>query len=258
SFYEYLLKVFLLTGGRDALDLYIQAVDAILEHLLVEFETPAGVRRARLRGLSAGDVTFNTERMEHLACFTPGMLALGAWYGERNGIKELRLRANVHMAAAHFLTETCMDMYRSTPTGLAPEMVTGFDTKDGRFELAGPRHYSLRPETVETLFIMWRVTGDPAFRDKAWQIFVNINQHCRAKFGFSGIKDVTDGGMEMGTHDGRKVLVRKTNYMPSYFLAETLKYLLLIFSDEDLLPLDRYVLNTEAHPFLIPARRDTP
>ena len=38
---------------------------------------------------------------------------------------------------------------------------------------------------------------------------------------------------------------------PSYFLAETLKYLYLLFSDETVLPLDRYVLNTEAHPFPI-------
>ena len=35
---------------------------------------------------------------------------------------------------------------------------------------------------------------------------------------------------------------------PSFFLAETLKYLFLIFSDEDVLPLNEWVFNTEAHP----------
>lgn len=35
---------------------------------------------------------------------------------------------------------------------------------------------------------------------------------------------------------------------PSYFLAETLKYLYLLFSDKDLFPLDKWVFNTEAHP----------
>jgi hypothetical protein len=34
----------------------------------------------------------------------------------------------------------------------------------------------------------------------------------------------------------------------SFFLAETLKYLFLLFSDDDLVPLDKWVLNTEAHP----------
>ena len=36
--------------------------------------------------------------------------------------------------------------------------------------------------------------------------------------------------------------------MQSFFLAETLKYLFLIFSDDDAISLNDYVLNTEAHP----------
>ena len=39
--------------------------------------------------------------------------------------------------------------------------------------------------------------------------------------------------------------------MESFFLGETLKYLYLLFSDTSVLPLDRYVFNTEAHPFRI-------
>jgi mannosyl-oligosaccharide alpha-1,2-mannosidase len=36
--------------------------------------------------------------------------------------------------------------------------------------------------------------------------------------------------------------------MESFWLAETLKYFYLLFSPDDLLPLDKVVLNTEAHP----------
>ena len=40
--------------------------------------------------------------------------------------------------------------------------------------------------------------------------------------------------------------------MESFFLAETLKYLYLILeADEGVLDLDRFVLNTEAHPLPI-------
>lgn len=40
--------------------------------------------------------------------------------------------------------------------------------------------------------------------------------------------------------------------MESFFLGETLKYLYLLFSDDaDLLSLDAYVFNTEAHPLPI-------
>jgi len=43
------------------------------------------------------------------------------------------------------------------------------------------------------------------------------------------------------------------NKMESFWLGETLKYLYLLFSDnpKQLLPLDRYVFNTEAHPLPI-------
>jgi mannosidase alpha-like ER degradation enhancer 2 len=39
--------------------------------------------------------------------------------------------------------------------------------------------------------------------------------------------------------------------MPSYFLAETLKYLYLLFAPERTLDFHRVVFNTEAHPLRI-------
>jgi len=39
--------------------------------------------------------------------------------------------------------------------------------------------------------------------------------------------------------------------MPAYFFSETLKYLYLLFGDSDVLPLNEYVFNTEAHPMKI-------
>lgn len=44
--------------------------------------------------------------------------------------------------------------------------------------------------------------------------------------------------------------------MESFFLAETLKYLYLLFSDDSLLPLDEWVFNTEAHPFKVLSDQD--
>lgn len=39
---------------------------------------------------------------------------------------------------------------------------------------------------------------------------------------------------------------------PSLAVQETLKYLYLLFSPEEVLPVDAYVFNTEAHPFKLP------
>ena len=67
-----------------------------------------------------------------------------------------------------------------------------------------------------------------------------IENVCRTEAGYSELKDVyaAKGG---GFYD----------VQDSFFLAETLKYLYLLFSEDSLLPLDRWVFNTEAHPFPI-------
>lgn len=41
----------------------------------------------------------------------------------------------------------------------------------------------------------------------------------------------------------------------SFWLAETLKYFYLIFSPPELISLDDYVLNTEAHPLKRPVSK---
>jgi len=43
----------------------------------------------------------------------------------------------------------------------------------------------------------------------------------------------------------------KDDVQQSFFLAETLKYLYLLFSDDSLMSLDEWVYNTEAHPLPI-------
>ena len=44
----------------------------------------------------------------------------------------------------------------------------------------------------------------------------------------------------------------KQDRMESFWTAETLKYFYLIFAEPDVMSLDEYVLNTEAHPFRRP------
>jgi mannosyl-oligosaccharide alpha-1,2-mannosidase len=43
----------------------------------------------------------------------------------------------------------------------------------------------------------------------------------------------------------------KDNMMQSFFLAETLKYLYLLFSPPSVISFDEWVFNTEAHPLRI-------
>ena len=57
--------------------------------------------------------------------------------------------------------------------------------------------------------------------------------------GYTGVKDV------------RQVPCEHDDTMQSFWLAELLKYAWLIFAPDDVLSLDVWVLNTEAHPLRI-------
>jgi hypothetical protein len=69
----------------------------------------------------------------------------------------------------------------------------------------------LRPETVESLMLAYRVTGDEQYREWGWQIFESFNKHCRvATGGYAGIEDV------------QKVPAKQVDRMETFWLGETL------------------------------------
>ncbi|KAI9837788.1 MAG: hypothetical protein M1819_006722 [Sarea resinae] len=105
------------------------------------------------------------------------------------------------------------------------------------------RRYILRPETIESLFVLYRTTGDPGLRDTAWRMFNAIERATRTKIAHAGLDDVTVvpaaySPMGMGGGNGKG----KSDRMESFWLAETLKYFYLIFAPEELVSLDDFVL----------------
>ncbi|XDB55807.1 hypothetical protein AB1E18_009268 [Capra hircus] len=232
SYYEYLLKQWIQGGKkeRQLLEDYLEAVDGIRKHLLARSEP----RKLTFVGeLNHGRFS---AKMDHLVCFLPGTLALGAHHG---------LPAE-HMELAQALMDTCYQMYRQMETGLSPE-IAHFNlqrtkaVKDVQVK-AADRHNLLRPETVESLFYLHRLTGDRKYQDWGWEILRSFNTYTRVPSGgYSSISNVQD------PHHPQP-----RDKMESFFLGETLKYLYLLFSDDpDLLSLDTYVFNTEAHPLPI-------
>lgn len=77
---------------------------------------------------------------------------------------------------------------------------------------------------------MYRITGDKKLQDDAWRMFQNIDKMTRTKHAHAAIEDV------------RNLKPIQMDYMESFWLAETLKYFYLIFSEPDLVNLDDYVL----------------
>ncbi|RHZ74063.1 hypothetical protein Glove_227g74 [Diversispora epigaea] len=240
SFYEYLIKEYILVGGalKDYRKMYIESINGMHKHLIRR-----GVVTSRPDLLFLGELAFEKfyPRMDHLSCFVPGMLAIGS--------KVLNRPKDFDVAIG--LAETCYWSYKNTKTGIGPE-VFWFETEKKRRPKSKSRlngdppegiirtntKYLLRPETIESLFILYRITGNKEYQEKGWEIWQSIEKYCKTETAYSGLSDVN------------KLSESKNDNMESFFLAETLKYLYLLFSPPDLISLDTYVFNTEAHPFL--------
>ncbi|KAG7293070.1 hypothetical protein NEMBOFW57_003116 [Staphylotrichum longicolle] len=235
SYYEYLIKQYLQTNKKEPIyqEMWREALQGVRKHLITYTEpsqfTIIGERPSGL----GGDLS---PKMDHLVCFMPGTIALAATGGlteqEAKKLPTWTKQDEADMQLARELMQTCWGMYKWMATGLAAEITyfnigrpplpesaphkapADFDpAPDAEWRKAfdvrpADTHNLQRPETVESLFYMWRIT------------LSNANT----------IPPVTRDNME------------------SFWLAETLKYFYLLFSPNDLLPLDKIVLNTEAHP----------
>jgi mannosyl-oligosaccharide alpha-1,2-mannosidase len=90
--------------------------------------------------------------------------------------------------------------------------------------------YMLRPEAIESVFVLYRITGDKTLQDRAWKMFTSINAAAKTDIAFASVNDVTAKESEL------------FDSMESFWTAETLKYFYLIFAEPDVVSLDDYVL----------------
>ncbi|XP_062255833.1 mannosyl-oligosaccharide 1,2-alpha-mannosidase IA isoform X1 [Platichthys flesus] len=227
SFYEYLIKSYLMSDKTDdgAKTMYYGALEAI-EANLVQKSTGGLTYMAEWRG------GILDHKMGHLACFSGGMIGIGA----DDGAPDKRQH---YLDLAAEITHTCHESYTRSATKLGPEAFRFDAGAEATATRLSDRYYILRPEVIESYMYMWRLTHDPKYRDWGWEAVEALEEHCRVESGFSGIRDVYTATV---SHD---------NMQQSFFLSETLKYLYLLFSDDDLLPLEDWVFNTEAHPLPI-------
>jgi mannosyl-oligosaccharide alpha-1,2-mannosidase len=266
SGYEYLLKQWVQSDDPKARQQYIKSATGIINKLI--YQTPT-------RGLLyAIDIIHGSpyHRFEHLTCYLPGVLALGA-----STLPDTELSPRdkeIHRWAAHGLAYTCAISFLDQKSGLGAEemrmsgdgrrwmeVVDEWELQGGRqsgelppgmgepeperdpkkrdYSTSYPNVWLLRPEGIESIFILWRTTGDIKWRERGYAIFQAIEKHARTEYGYASIQDID------------QETVTQRDDMPSWFLAETLKYLYLLFDDTNSFALDRWVFSTEAHPLPI-------
>ncbi|KAI9100560.1 glycosyl hydrolase [Phlyctochytrium arcticum] len=235
SFYEYLLKIWLATGESKYGDWYHEAAEGIAKNLVRSAANGEAKYIPDARSQSDGSFKSNPD-FQHLTCFAGGMFALGA------AAREETISSQFDIGRA--VTEACWQSYRNTATGVGPELTNGKTLKAARAT------YQLRPEALESVFYMWRLTHNPEWREKGWKMIQALNQYARQEAGFSSLGDVNN-----------QQNPQPTDIQHSFWLAETLKYAYLLFTDDDVVPLEGYVFNTEAHPFSVRGfgqRKDLP
>jgi mannosidase alpha-like ER degradation enhancer 2 len=169
---------------------------------------------SRSTGLWYGQVDMVTGRRTAtefgaLHAFLPAVLALGGDVGR-----------------ARRLEKSAYRMWNLF--GVEPEVL---DYKTMKITYPG---YPLRPEIIESAYYLFHYTKNPEYQAMGQVFFNDLVSHCRTDAGYTVLKSVTTK--------------EKGDLMPSYFLAETLKYLYLLFAPETTLDLDKIVFNTEAHP----------
>ena len=69
-----------------------------------------------------------------------------------------------------------------------------------------------------------------------WNIFSAFETHAATGSGWTALPDVNNPAR------------KRDDKMESFVLAETLKYIYLLFDPDYPIPLEKYVMNTEAHP----------
>jgi hypothetical protein len=203
SYYEYLLKGWLLFGDKDCLRMWRASVKALNRYLADE--APSGLWYGQV-DMHSGKRT--AAEYGALHAFMPAVLAIGG-----------------DLPRARKLEESCFKMWNLH--GIEPEVL---DYREMKVTHAG---YPLRPEIMESAYTLYTLTKDPRYREMGRTFFDDLMKHCRTDAGYTTLKNV--------------VTKEKGDLMPSYFLAETLKYLYLLFAP-DALKFDEIVFNTEAHP----------
>ncbi|KOS15639.1 alpha-mannosidase [Malassezia pachydermatis] len=270
SYYEYLVKQYLQTNRTEDVyrAMYEHAFSGIKAFLLgkVTSVTPPLVHTLEMfpRQTMMMELEWlRRTKQDHLVCFLGGTMMTGAaaqTYGPLTppmavpGIPAARWE---DWQVGHELIRSCVDTYTASATGLGAEIVffnpPGYSEPNGRAwrvkranraldpyaEALIDSRNILRPETIESLYIAFQLTGDPVYREWGWTIFQSFQRWCQVDGG--------DGGYA-GIDDVDSVDHQQIDRMETFWLSETLKYFYLLFTKRDLLPFHQWVLNTEAHP----------
>ncbi len=217
SYYEYLLKCWLLFRDEDCHRMWNESIKAINQFLAQQVQRDSANGRQQQSELWYGHADMNTGKRTSstygaLDAFFPAVLALSG------DLKNARL-----------LQASSFKMW--TLNGIEPEE---FDYQTMKIVSPG---YPLRPEIVESTYYLYHYTKDPAYLRMGEQLWEDFVKYCRTDEGYATLKSV--------------VTKEHADSMQSFLFAETFKYFYLLFTSQKTLHFSSVIFNTEAHPMKI-------
>lgn len=227
SLFEYVPKEYALLGGAEPKYEIMSRtfMDAAKQHLLFRPMLPDNADI-----LIPGNVDVGEDgphpvdpESEHLACFIGGLYALGG-----------RLfNSDDYLETGAKLARGCIYAYKAFPTGIMPErynMVacksvtncawveqTWDEEKNKRsqymehlprgFTTAKDPRYILRPEAIESVFVLHRITGLREFQEAAWDMFRAVRDATSTPLAAAAVMDVTVSKTDVQQNDYMEVSV---------------------------------------------------
>ncbi|XP_052093110.1 ER degradation-enhancing alpha-mannosidase-like protein 3 [Mytilus californianus] len=162
SYYEYVLKAYILLGDDEYLDRFNKHYSAVMKYisqgpLLVD------VHMHKPEALSR-------HFMDSLLAFWPGLQVLKG---------DIRPAIQTHQ-----MLYQVMQKHNFLPEGF---------TSDFRVHWG---NHPLRPELIESTYFLYKATGDNHYLEVGKKMMENLDAHARVPCGFAAIKDVTSGAHE--------------------------------------------------------------
>jgi mannosidase alpha-like ER degradation enhancer 2 len=160
SYYEYLLKCWLLFGDKDCKRMWEDSIAAINKYLADDVNAELWYGYADMSSGRRTATSFGA-----LDAFFPAVLALSGDLGRAK-----RLQASSFKMWTTF--------------GIEPEQL---NYRTMQIEHAG---YPLRPEIIESTYYLYQYTRDPEYLRMGEAMFDSFVKHCRTEAGYAALKNV--------------------------------------------------------------------
>ncbi|KAL1236200.1 ER degradation-enhancing alpha-mannosidase-like protein [Trichinella spiralis] len=218
SFYEYLLKGYLLFGQESDFEMFTIFYSTIKQHMRKgrKYCNYGSENHPLYVNVFMNDGSVSYRWIDSLQASFPAVQVL---YGD--------LEEAICMHALYY---TIWRKYNALP-----------ERFNWHYKVAEIAFYPLRPEFIESTYFLYLATKNPFYLHVGKEVAESLEKYTKTKCGYATIHDVADKSLE--------------DRMESFFLSETIKYLYLLFDVDN--PVnrrgDQFLFTTEGHLFPLSA-----